>query len=220
MAKVTWPDSCRCHDVHVLHWLVNSQKFKLLITDFCVPEKGSLIVDTSLPPKERMDFEGAKQWFKDIGSAKKTLLDLFTDCQCNNVVMLFPERSENHLTYCALLLRNLAQLHTAQKFNHLGSDWTLGILFNIHRFPLDIHGQEQVQVGFNLAHGTEVLHQSLWGFIDQVVVLTPPKVAQFGAGCWSPTPVSRSSYFAVARFTGENLQAKLIMEAAAQARGT
>jgi hypothetical protein len=89
--------------------------------------------------------------------------------------MLFPERSEHHLTYLALFLMNLAQLHCAQKHGLVPSAWTSGILFNVHKFPLDQHGNKQIQVGFNLAHGTEILHQSTWGFIQEVVVCIPSK---------------------------------------------
>jgi hypothetical protein len=180
------------------------------------PTKGSLLCDQGLPPRERMSLEEACKWFDLIWSGQKTILDLFTDCGCTNVVMLFPERSEFHLTYLALLLRNLAQLYTAQKHNVLGSDWTFGILFNVHRFPLDKQGNEQIQVGFNLAHGTEVLHQPTWGFIEEVAVLAPPKVGQFCIGYYQSKAVTRSSYYAVAKFSGENKNAKDLMEAAGQ----
>ena len=84
------------------------------------------------------------------------------------------------------------------------SIWTFGILFNVHKFPLDLYGNEQIQVGFNLAQGTEILHQSTWGFIQEVVVLTPSKQGQFGLGQKGDQPICKSSYYAVAKFSGEN----------------
>ena len=76
---------------------------------------------------------------------------------------------------------NWAQLYCAQKHGLVPSKWTLGILFNVHGIPLDEHGNEQIQVGFNMAHGTEIVHQSTWKFIEEVHVLTPSKghFAQF-----------------------------------------
>jgi hypothetical protein len=213
LTKNTWHDKYRCHDVHVLHWLV-TQGYKLLMTDMSSPTKGSLLCDQGLPPRERMPLEEACKWFDFIWTGQKTILDLFTECACTNVVLLFPERSEYHLTYLALFLRNLAQLYTAQKHNVLGSDWSLGILFNVHRFPLDRDGNEEIQVGFNLAHGTEVLHQSTWGFIEEVAVLAPPKVGQFSLGWHQAKAITRSSYYAVAKFSGENKNAQDLMEAA------
>ena len=35
----TWYDACRCHDVHVLRWLVN-QGYKCLVTDMMCPSQG------------------------------------------------------------------------------------------------------------------------------------------------------------------------------------
>ena len=54
-----------------------------------------------------------------------------------NVVMLFPEISEQRLSYLALLLRNMYQLYMAQNNNILPVDWSLGILFYVHKFPMD-----------------------------------------------------------------------------------
>ncbi|MFM7987730.1 MAG: hypothetical protein ACKPKO_51305, partial [Candidatus Fonsibacter sp.] len=37
----TWYDTCRCHDVHVFHWLV-SLGYKSLVTDMSTPISGIL----------------------------------------------------------------------------------------------------------------------------------------------------------------------------------
>ena len=80
----------------------------------------------------------------------------------------------------------------------------MGILFNVHRFPLDQHGNEQIQVGFILAHGTDILHQSTWGLIDNVVVLAHSKAGQFAEGWKRRKTITSSSYWAVARLFGAN----------------
>ena len=91
----------------------------------------------------------------------------------------------------------------------------------MHRLPLDQSGEPQVQTGMNLAHGTEVLHQSMWGVIYQISVLTPTKKKQkmgpFWVGWWTSSPMSRTSYYAVAMFTAENNEAWRLMEAMIQA---
>ena len=97
----TWYDRCRCHDVHVLHWLVY-QGYECLVTKMCAPIKGSLLADEGLPRRERVSQEDAKTWFLIIWAGNGTILDMFVELGCHNVVMLFPERSEHHLTYLAI----------------------------------------------------------------------------------------------------------------------
>ena len=77
--------------------------------------------------------------------------------------------------YLSVLQRNLAILYSAQQYQALAAEWTFGLLFHVHRLPLDMSGEPQVLIGTNLAHGTEVLHQSMWGFIYQISILTPKK---------------------------------------------
>ena len=94
-------DPCMCHDVRVLRWLVN-QGYKCLVTDMCAPIKGSLLAYQGLPPRERVSLDDAKTWFLIIWAGKNTILDMFVELCCRNVVMLFPERSEHHLTYLSI----------------------------------------------------------------------------------------------------------------------
>ena len=132
------------------------------MTDMEVPIKGSLLAYQGLPPRERKSLKGARTWFLNYLVGDDTRWDMCVELGCHNVLMLFLERSEHHLTYLATFYRNLAQLYCAQKHKLAPVEWTLGILFNVHRSPLDQHGNEQVQVGFNLAHGIDILHQSTW----------------------------------------------------------
>jgi hypothetical protein len=137
-----------------------------------------------------MEFQPADQWHKAIWTGTKTILELFKETGAFHVVMLFPERSKHHLMYLSILQRNLAILYCAQKYQAIAAEWTFfGILFNVHRLPIDMSGEPQVQIGMNLAPGTEVLHQSMWGFIDQISVLTPPqKWAILGLAGGTPVP--------------------------------
>ena len=83
--------------MHSLHWLVNLGH-KCLMTDMEVPFKGSLLTYQGLPPRGRMSLEEPSSWFLNMWTGKKTLLEMFGELGCYNVVMLFPERSEQHLT--------------------------------------------------------------------------------------------------------------------------
>ena len=100
-----WYDPCRCNDVHVLHWLVD-QGYKCLVTDICARDKGNLRTYQGLPPRDRMSLEDARTWFLNIWARNNTILDMFVELGCRNVVMLFPERSEHNLTYLAVFLRS------------------------------------------------------------------------------------------------------------------
>jgi hypothetical protein len=89
----------------------------------------------------------------------------------------------------------------------------LGILFDVHRSPIDRDGNAQIQVGFNLAHGTDILHQSNWGVVEEVVVLTPPR-------CGSLPLVGKWHKSIVAKFTGDKDNAVDLMEVVAKAWAT
>ena len=78
-------------------------------------------------------------------------------------------------------------------------------------------GNEQIQVGFNLAHGTEILHQSTWGYFEEVAVLTPSKVRQFAHGYKANKSITKNSYYAVAKFSGEHKHATDVLEKAVKA---
>ena len=88
LSKNSWHDPFRCHDVHVLHWLMN-QSYKCLVTYMCAPVKGSLLADQGLPPRERMSLEDARIWFLNIWVGKNTILDMFVELglpPCGQVV--------------------------------------------------------------------------------------------------------------------------------------
>ena len=79
-----------------------NQGYKCLVTDTCAPVKGSLLTGQGLPPRECMPLEDARTWFLNIWAGNHTILDMFVELGCHNVVMLLPERSEHHLTYLAI----------------------------------------------------------------------------------------------------------------------
>ena len=119
--------------------------------------------------------------------------------------MLFPERSDHPLTYLVRFLANLAQLYCSKKHNPVPIEWTLGDPLQRPQVPsLGQHGNEQIQVGFNLAHGTEIIHQSTWGFIEDVAVLRHSNVGQFAQGWKRRNTITKSSYWAVANFSGKS----------------
>ena len=140
-------DHYKAHDNHVLHWLIQSHKFRLLITDMGKLAPGSVFNQTSLPPGERMEFQPAEQWHKAIWTGTKTILELFKETGAFHVVMLFPERSKHHLMYLSILQRNLAILYCAQKYQAIPAEWTFGILFNVHRPPWASLGSPKSRLG-------------------------------------------------------------------------
>ncbi len=72
---------------------------------------------------------------------------------------------------------------------------------------MDDHGNEQIKVGFIWAHGTEILHQSTWGVIEEVAALTPSTMGQIALGWHGYKSIAKSSYYAVAKFPGDNMHA-------------
>jgi hypothetical protein len=131
----THVDHYRAHDNHVLHWLIQSHKFRLLITDMGKPAPGSVFNQTSLPPGERMEFQPAEQWHKAIWTGTKTILELCKETGAFHVVMLFPERSKHHLMYLSILQRNLAILYCAQKYQAIAAEWTFWDLVQCAQAP-------------------------------------------------------------------------------------
>ena len=46
-------DTCTCHGVNTIHWLV-SVGYKSLVTDMSLPISGNLVAYQGLPPRERI----------------------------------------------------------------------------------------------------------------------------------------------------------------------
>ena len=134
LSTKTYHDRFRCHVLHVHQWLVN-HGYKCPPTYMSAPTMGILLTYQSLPPKERMSLGEAATWFYIIWTTNNTILDMFGELGCYIVVMLFPERSEYHLTYLALFLTNLAQLYWAQQQGLLPNEWTFGVILNVHKAP-------------------------------------------------------------------------------------
>ena len=75
LQEKTWYDTYKCHDVHVLHWLVNLG-YKCLMTDMEVPFKGSLLTYQGFASKGSHSLGGATSSFLHIPAGKKTLLEM------------------------------------------------------------------------------------------------------------------------------------------------
>ena len=70
---------------------------------------------------------------------------------------------------------------------------------------MDLDGNEQFQVGFNLNPGAEIFHQSTRGFIEEVAVVThSSKVGHFAFSWHGDRANTMSSYYDVAN---ENMNA-------------
>ncbi len=76
LKQYTPVDHYRAHDNHVLHSVIQSYKFRLIITDMGKPAPRSVFNQTSLPPSERMEFQpteavaqGYLDWDQDYPGA-------------------------------------------------------------------------------------------------------------------------------------------------------
>ena len=68
-------------------------------------------------------------------------------------------------------------------------------------------GKHKSERFFNLAHGTEILHQSNWAFLAEVVVLTPSMMGQVAQGYSSDKSINMSSQYLVSKLSGERTNA-------------
>ena len=82
-------------------------------------------------------------------------------------------------------------------------DWKLGLLINIPKFPLDAKGNLLTQLGL-LMHKQDFLRVPMWPFIDEVLIMTPPKQMQLGVNFMNPKPVQVSRYMACIVISGDN----------------
>ena len=69
----------------------------------------------------------------------------------------------------------------------------VGFLTNIPRTPLDEDGKEMVTLGINMTK-VELLHVSMWGLIDEILMMKPPKMVQVSVGWYNPKAIQVSRY--------------------------
>ena len=92
-------------------------------------------------------------------------------------------------------------------------DWRLGLLINISKFPLDPDGNELTQLGL-LMTNLDFLKVGLWPFIEEVLIMTPPKQMQLGVGYHNPRAVQVNRYMACICMSGEsNVAYNMVWEA-------
>ena len=87
-------------------------------------------------------------------------------------------------------------------------DWKFGWLCNVNKFPLEHDtNSEPIQLGLCMS-AQDFLHIGLWGFMDNLVVMSPPKPLQVGLGYKEPEPVQVQRYHMVLQFIGGSIVAK------------
>ena len=84
-----------------------------------------------------------------------------------------PESSKLTTRLVRVVQENLIIAHAQNK------EFKLGLLINIHRFPLDANDEEDLVLG-NCLYSNPFLDIHSWPFIDRVCVLAPQKLGQFG----------------------------------------
>jgi len=77
---------------------------------------------------------------------------------------------------------------------------------NIPRIPLDENGKEMVTLGINMTK-VEFLHVSMWGLIDEVLMMKPPKLVQVSVGWYNPKAIQLSRHPVVIVCKGSNNKA-------------
>jgi hypothetical protein len=195
-------DESRAHDPFILQ-LIDRLGYKKIIMDFGMPRAGtSLASITAAPPPSRLSITDAKEAWMHFWSARWNLMELFEHLNSRSVAMVLPERSQANLKLLGFWLqRCVIEMATNSYFNNWqDTEWSLGLVFNIHRLPLDEHGQEQVLEGLNMVE-QPFLQSYLWPLIAKITVITPPKMAQFGVG---EGLVQRTSYWGVIEIKGDN----------------
>ena len=89
----------------------------------------------------------------------------------------------------------------------------VGFLTNIPRTALDENGKEMVTLGINMTK-VEFLHVSMWGLIDEVLMMKPPKMVQVSVGWYNPKAIQVSRYPLLIVCKGSNTKAfEMVMQA-------
>ena len=202
-------DMKRAHDNYLLQWIV-AQGFRVLVTDFAPFDLNQQ--EASLQGvKERLPHADAKQVWLDFWTGKTKLDQLFNQWgQDHPIIFTCPEPSKNISIFMRILQENVLLMHNS------GRDFTLGILFNIHRFPLSQKDSEppheDLFLGLQICQ-LPLLDAHLWPIYDKVLVLQSQRQGQFavggGMGMFGDCKkVKRSSHYAIAFFTNQNSNAK------------
>jgi hypothetical protein len=195
-------DECRAHDPFILQ-VIDKLGYKKIIADFGQPKAGSgLAAVTSPPPPSRVNISEAKVYWLDFWTAKVSLMELFDQLNTRSIAMVLPERHQGNLKLLGFWLqRNVVEMVTQTYFNNWqDTDWSLGLLFNIHRLPMDLDFKEQIFEGMNMVE-QPFMQAHMWPLVYSVTMLAPPKVAQFGVGDYM---VQRSSYWGLLEIKGDN----------------
>ena len=208
------PDEWRCHDPYVLQWIAN-QEYEAIITDFSMAKDGSpLSYAPGIPPHAKVDLEEAKRIWPKFWEGECSIQDLQAHFKCQNICMVAPERSKEHLLVCHQLMRDLLELWAKEWFQPWKpvEDWKFSLLMNIHRFPISHDTEEEdVHVGLNFVEQI-FLVPAMWNFVHNIHVLRPTKHGQFGVGWNAWTPVQRSSYYILVEFTNQCDRTRWLVE--------
>jgi hypothetical protein len=128
-------------------------------------------------------------------------MELFSQLNTRSIAIVLPERNQGNLKLMGCWLqRCVVEMVTHSYFNNWAdSDWSLGLLVNIHRLPMDADFQEQIFEGMNMVE-QPFMQAHMWPLIHKVTMITPPKIAQFGVG---DNMVQRASYWGLLEIKGE-----------------
>jgi hypothetical protein len=210
LATKVYVDNERCHETYILQWLAHSLEFKALITDFAIPKPWTnLAQDSGVPPAARVDLETGKALWKNFWEGNISIQQLMEEVNSNKVVLVTPERNQGPLKLLASKFqRDIMELAAQNHFMPLGGqlkEFRLGLLFNVHRFPLKADGELQVAAGLNLQE-MPFLQVGNWALFTKIHILQVPKYAQFGIG-WGRM-IQRSSYWCVLEVNSESEELK------------
>ncbi len=91
---------------------------------------------------------------------------------------------------------------------------SFGLLCDVNKFPLDLAARSEcIELGLRMSWQS-FLHIGLWGFMDNLVVMKPPKPMQLGLCYKSHKPAQVQRYHMVLEFSGENIVAQAMVQEA------
>ena len=152
----------------------------------------------------KVGIQEAKQTWIEFMTGQVKLDKLMEDCrEGDGVCMVSPEGSQwTHASVRIVMDSMLMMIKTGKKYR-------LGILMNVHRFPVDDNNREQIYFGLQL-YQNMFLDMHMWPFIDVIRVIQHLKPGQFSAG---EGQVIRNSHYMLVVCSSDNVKALALSKA-------
>ena len=196
-------DNGRAHDNWILHY-VQKLGFTKIATEMTTYQH-NMTLDATAEALATLPAAEAKELYMQFFTGENKL-DALMDNIREGGGICFPCPESKSLT--GMLVRVLQE--NMLMCMHCNKEYKIGLLFNIHRLPLDEEGNPQVYLGLQLLQNM-FMDIHMWPFIDYLSVYKQPKKGQFQTA--GQKDISRMSYYGVLVMTSNNPNvAKLLMQ--------